>query len=172
MTRLEYLAAGALLALAVCTSGCYTKVGFQDPYGDLYGSEVDYGSVDYWSEPYYAFIPYAPWEAYPGHSWWYDDYHRYWTHPGGYSGWDGVETGRSRYDRGPGIPTGVPSGGGGHVSAGPPAPTGSGPSSEPADTTRSGEESTNPTRERAVSDDDSDRKKTESTEPTRPGRRR
>ena len=174
MTRLEQLAAVTLLAAAVSTSGCYTKVGFQDPYQGLYGSEVDYGTVDYWSEPYYAFLPYAPWEAYAGHNWWYDDYHRYWTHPGGggHSGWDGVETGRHRYDRGPGIPSGVSSGGGGYVSAGPPAATDTSSQTQAPDTTRSGEETTNPTRQRTVSDDGNDRKKTESTEPIRPGRRR
>lgn len=172
MTRFEHLTAGLLLALAVSTSGCYTKVGFPDPYQGLYGAETDYGASAYWTDSYYPYLPYAPWEAYAGHNWWYEDYHRYWNHSGGHSGWDGVETGRSRYDRGPGIPSGATTGGGGYVGAGSPAPTRSDPATAPVEDSSSGEDSTNPTRQRAVSDDDKDRKKTETTEPTRAGRRR
>ncbi|MEZ4649129.1 MAG: hypothetical protein R3E97_10175 [Candidatus Eisenbacteria bacterium] len=76
MLRPHHFLLASVVALAVVSSGCYTKVGFRDPYDGLYGSDYDYSEYDYWTDGYYVTLPYSPWEPYPGTLWWYEDYHR------------------------------------------------------------------------------------------------
>lgn len=79
MKHLRCLGLAAVLGLPILLAGCYTRLGYGDPSGGLYGSgDLRYDQVDYWSEYYYVLIPYSPWEPFPGRNWWYHDHYCFW----------------------------------------------------------------------------------------------
>lgn len=167
MNRLKLLLGVALVTATIALSGCYTKLGVQDPYGfDGYGDYYDNSGAD-WTEVYYVYVPYVPWRAYAGHDWWYHDYHRYWDGPrhhyDDYDEYDEVG-GRYGWDRGPGAPT-PPRVGIGSVSGG-----GSG-GATPTQTAQP--QSKNPAREgKSTPKPEEEKKPDESTKKDRRGWRR